>query len=499
MRVLAVFAPSQDEKDRFFSTTPTSLGWALAPLVAEIDRGDLPGVEYCSKIYDPLRVRPGIWEEFRALLQTEQPDILLISSTYDSHYSAIRLARIAKLFNPEMLVVYGGPHVDEVTSQQVIAAMPHIYPFNETNCPFDILISGNGELVLLWLVREFSSWRGSGFVKHLGTQEARMSSACIPGNFEIHAKTDGVRVQVISSSGLPLDLSQLPLMPRKLFGSDMDLYGFSCFREVRDDGAVVLLPSTSTMLHRGCRNFCIFCSERGGYQSRQLDHISCELDELVKAGIRGVFFDDSTFGDHENFDELLACLRAFPLQYGSLNRFDALSDPHSVERLAESGFVYQYCAIEQFDSVVLKQNAKGQDLETIRRGIGNLTANGIQLGTSLLFGMRGETEDSINTTLDFVTALDMLGVLSCVSMSLYSYHPDTPLTLGTKEGKQMHSQLRFDGEPPHQGEPWNAFEEGLWFHPPWLTAERVDYVHRQAQERFSPRLVRNMRKDGGAL
>lgn len=497
MKLLAVFAPSQDVRDRFFSTTPTSLGWALAPLIAEIDRGGLPRVEYAPRIFDPLRVQPGIWEEYQILLESERPDVLLISGTYDSHFTASRLATMTKRFNQDVLVIYGGPHVDEVANRKVISVMPQTYPFNEVGCPFDILVKGDGELVLLHLIRILGNKKGrQALLEHLDTSEARMSCACIPGTFEVHARTTRGQVQIITGSGLPLNLSGLPFMPRKLFGHDLDLYGFSCFRKQRADGGFDLLPSTSTMLHRGCRSLCIFCSERGGYLARSLDHIAAELDELVKAGIKGVFFDDSTFGDHEGFDELLACLQSFPLQYGSLNRFDTLQDARFVERLAQSGFVYQYCAIEQFDDSVLKASAKGQRTQEIRRGVEHLHASGIQLGTSLLFGLPSETEGGVNATLDFVAEIEKLGILSCVSMSLYSYHPNTPLTLGTREGKQIHSLLRYDREPPNQGEPWNCFEEGQWFHPLWLTAKRASYIHHQAQKRIGSKLVRNMRKDG---
>ncbi|KKT26900.1 MAG: Radical SAM domain protein [Parcubacteria group bacterium GW2011_GWA2_43_9b] len=500
MKLLAVFAPSQDVRDRFFSTMPTSLAWALAPLIAEVDRGNLPEVEYAPKIFDPLRIQPTIWEEYQILLESERPDVLLISSTYDSHFTAIHLATMTRRFNPEVLVIYGGPHVDEVANRKVISVMPQTYPFNETGCPFDILVKGDGELVLLYLIRELGNKKGRQvLLEYLNTSEARMAFTCIPGTFEVHARMMNGEVQVITGTGLPLNLSQLPFMPRKLFGHDLDLYGFSCFREQRANSTFKLLPSTSTMLHRGCRSLCIFCSERGGYLARSLDHIAAELDELVKAGIKGVFFDDSTFGDHEGFDELLACLRSFPLQYGSLNRFDALQDASFVEKLAKGGFVYQYCAIEQFSDSVLKASAKGQRIEEIRRGIENLRASGMQLGTSLLFGFPAETEASVNATLDFVAEVEKLGILSCVSMSLYSYHPNTPLTLGTREGEQMHSLLHYDREPPNQGEPWNCFEEGQWFHPSWLAAERVNYIHHQAQQRIGSKLVRNMRKDGDAF
>lgn len=80
-------------------------------------------------------------------------------------------------------------------------------------------------------------------------------------------------------------------------------------------------------------------------------------------------------------------------------------------------------------------------------------------------------------------------------MSLYSFHPNTPLTLGAKQGKKMQKVLRFDQEPPNQGEPWDCFEEGQWFHPPWVTADRVNYIYRQAEKIIGKKLVRNMRKN----
>lgn len=493
MKILSAFAPSQDLKDRFFSTTPTSLGWALAPLIAEIDAGNIPGLEYSPKVYDPLRVYPGIWEDFSGLLEKEKPDIFLVSSTYDSHASAIRLASLVKRFNPEALVIYGGPHVDEVANRDVISVMPHIYPFNEPDCPFDILIKGDGEMILLGIVKEAVRTKSmKGLIKYLTSGDADASLASTPGTFEVHIQPGNI----ISGSGRLINLSQLPFIPRKIFGHELDLYGFSCFREEDASGKVILLPSVSTMLHRGCRNFCIFCSERGGYLARSLDHISAELDGLVKAGIKGVFFDDSTFGDHENMDDLLACLRSFPLKYGSMNRFDVLAKPEFVEKLANSGFVYQYCAIEQFDGAVLRQNGKSQGLEMIRKGVANLGANGIHLGTSLLFGLKGETEDSIKATLDFVAAIDKFGLLDCVSMSLCSYHPGTPLVLGTKDGRAMHKSLQYNCVPPHSGFPWDCFEEGLWYHPSWVKEDSVAKILGRANDLFNNRLVRNMRKDG---
>lgn len=500
MKIIAAFAPSQDVRDRFFSTTPTSLGWALAPLISAIDAGLIEGVEYVSKIYDPLRVYPGIWNDCRTLFEDERPDILLLSSTYDSHNSARIIAATARRVNPDILIIYGGPHVNEVASPKVVAAMPQIYPFNENGNPFDILIRGNAELVLVQLVQECARLGAAAILpRFLTTLEARQRFASVPGRFEIHVSGRGLDRTIIASSGIVLDLSSLPVMPRKMFGNNLDLYGFSCFRSSDGNGRGKLLPSVSTLLHRGCKSYCIFCSERGNYEERDLDHIAAELDGLVRDGIKGVFFDDSTLGDHEGFDEILMVLKSFPLQYGSLNRFDELSDPKRVELLAESGFVYQYCSVEQFDDVVLKSSAKGQRIDQIRMGVDNLERSGIRLGTSLLFGLPSETISSIDRTIDFISSVDDRGILDCLSTSLYSFHPNTPLTLGTNEGKQMHPILKYDCEPPNLGSPWDSFEEGQWYHPSWVTLDRVVFVEERVQHRLGHRMVRNMRKDGVSL
>lgn len=500
-QVDAVLAPAQDDKDRFFSTMATSIAYAIGPLVQRIDNGKLMNITYAEKIFDPLHLSDDARGEFDTILKNGgDRQVVLFSSTYDSHNNSRRLAAQAKTHNPDILTVYGGPHVNEVAKPKVIEAMPQVYPFNEPNNDIDIIVQGPGEEVIPVIV-EAHDGNGSPMdtIEYLLSDAGRQRLSELPGNSQVHVRDGEGKVHVLKTKSTPLDLSRYPTMPRKLFGNVFDRYGFSCFYEKGKDGKHRLLPSTSTMLHRGCLGRCIFCSEATTFNQRTLEHIGTELTQLKDGGFEGVFFDDSTISDHKDWPDLLKLLKKVGLQYGSLNRLDKLQDPEYVRALRAAGFVYQYCSFEQVADEVLKANGKGQNVEKIERGVKNLHDNGIELGVSLLFGIPGETMDSIKRTIDFTAEQVGNGPVVAVSMSLASFHPGTPHTLRTPEGKKMHQTMRFDCTPPNSGEPWNHFEEGQWFHPSVLTEERVRFIFNYANDKLGNVLVRNMTKDGSRI
>lgn len=493
MKLAAAFAPSQDVRDRFFSTTPTSLGWALAPVISDINDGVLADWSYAASILDPLRVGRDTEALVASYLEEERPDVLLLSSTYDSHNEAIKIARRARELTPDVLIIYGGPHVDEVASPRVMELLPQTFPLNEVASPFDVLVAGDGEMLLGALLREFGT---------LGSRRAFLAAliervpagiAAASGGWRLFTRDGGMVPLAIGTS--PLLLEGLPSMPRHLFANDMDLYGFSCFYREGDDGTRTLLPSTSTLLHRGCRARCTFCSERGGYNERGVRDIEAELSILDSAGYRGLFFDDSTLSD-QDIALVAPILRSHGMQYGSLNRFDKLVERRYVSDLVKAGFVYQYCAIEQLDDDVLKVSAKGQGVEDIRRAANLLRDAGVSLGVSLLFGLPRETRDTILATLDFVAELANDGFLSCVSTSMFSFHPNTPQTLNSAEGRALHDTIRFDQAPPNMGTPWSDFEEGQWWHRPAVTADWAAWIAEEAKARVGNYLVRSMDKLG---
>lgn len=494
-KILIAMAPTSDSADRFFSTMATSVLWAVSDLIKKIDAQELPNLNYHNRLLDPLRLKTNTISNFRKIVNKYMPDFLLISSTYDSHYNAKKLSQIAKKINPNIIIIYGGPHVNEVCKDRVRFKIPHIFPFNEKNNPFDYLIEGDGELALTKLVSDLSFF---GLNKEKYNTHLKQDNAFIilQGNSRIHVN-DESGLYIYTTSRKKMNLNSLPVMPRHLVADNpLDLYGFSCFYEFNKKGQKVLQASTSTLLHRGCKSGCSFCSERGGYNEREVSHIVEEIKLLKSKGIKGVFFDDSTTSDHNSFYEtLLPELKKLDMKYAGLNRFDKILDLNLLNKMKEAGWVYQYCAIENLDDDVLKLSNKRQSVKQMLQGIANLEAVGMSLGVSLLFGLEGETEDSIKRTLDFVAEKVTTGLISCVSMSLLSFHPNTPLTLNSKEGIEIQSKLKFDSIPPYSGEPWTSFEEGRWFHPKNLTLEKVSFIKEYANNVLGDVLVRNIKKN----
>lgn len=492
-------APTSDSANRFFSTMATSILWAASDLIAKIDLEKIPNLTYYNKLFDPLRIDDNTVNDFEILVKQEMPDFLLISSTYDSHNNAKKFSILAKKINPNIIIIYGGPHIKEVCNDNVRLKIPQIYPFNEVSNPFDYLIEGDGELVLTKLVSDLVKYNLDKIYYNDTLKRGTVIKA-ISGNSRLHVFEKNSS-SIYSTNKKSLNLNELPFMPRHLvYQNSLDLYGFNCFYEKGKSGQKILLPSTSTLLHRGCKSGCSFCSERGGYNERNATHIINEIQELKSQGIKGIFFDDSTTGDHNYFEEtILPELKKMNLQFAGLNRFDKLLDLKLVEKMRDSGWVYQYCAIEHLDDNVLKLSNKRQGIKQMLQAIYNLERTGMSLGISLLFGLEGETNDSIKRTLDFVAEKVATGLISCVSMSLLSYHPNTPLTLNTKEGTDIQKKMKFDSDPPFNGQPWTSFEEGRWFHPTNLTLEKVIFIKEYANEVMGRTLARNMQKNGNSL
>ncbi|MBD3311044.1 MAG: radical SAM protein [Candidatus Magasanikbacteria bacterium] len=85
-----------------------------------------------------------VWEEFSKILADFKPNIVGISALTVKLASAIKLASITKSYNQKIIVVLGGEHVT-------------VRPKDALHKNVDYIISGEGELALLKLVRELEN------------------------------------------------------------------------------------------------------------------------------------------------------------------------------------------------------------------------------------------------------------------------------------------------------------------------------------------------------
>jgi B12-binding domain/radical SAM domain protein of rhizo-twelve system len=96
---------------------------------------------------------------------------------------------------------------------------------------------------------------------------------------------------------------------------------------------------------RGCPFTCTFCAKtthRDRYRRRSVDTVAQELDGLIAAGVRYVYFVDEIFLPQ---DDLLAALAARPVQFGIQTRID-LWPLETLDRLGAAGCVSIEAGVE---------------------------------------------------------------------------------------------------------------------------------------------------------
>jgi hypothetical protein len=221
--------------------------------------------------------------------------------------------------------------------------------------------------------------------------------------------------------------------------------------------------------------------------------------EYVGYGAEALFFDDSvfwsgSFADATEFCAQLSELRQadgtspierFPqflrtgddvrrmraLQWGAQYTVDALVALHTVEesssllsRMREAGCTYIYIGIESMSAQVmagihknLRRDKHRSWADKVREATRLVTSQGIRVGTSVLFGLEGETRESIDETISGVGTLIDDGLIHLASPNILTYHPATPIT-------RKHSMCeKLDYHSPHVSnrEPYIYFEEAF--------------------------------------
>jgi radical SAM superfamily enzyme YgiQ (UPF0313 family) len=119
--------------------------------------------------------------------------------------------------------------------------------------------------------------------------------------------------------------------------------------------------------------------------------------------------------------------------------------------------------------------------ERVRTALGLAREAGISVGSSILFGLDGETNETIAETISKVEELLAEDLLSIASPNILTYHPNTEITAlhAMKEKLDYHS-LGLENRPPYL-----YFEEAF---PSVvsrnLTEEQVWLIHEQATQRW---------------
>jgi anaerobic magnesium-protoporphyrin IX monomethyl ester cyclase len=317
------------------------------PCLAASIRTRLPQMEV--KIIDcpPLKIG---WKTLGKILQEENPDIVGAGEEALYHHEAVRLFKLAKEINPEVITIAGGHFFSWMVD----------YSFK--NSPIDIIVRFEGEETVVELIQALDN---------------KTSLSKVKG---VAFKNNG---QIIKTSLRPLieDLDSLPLPAFDL----MPMGKYSPFG--------YLWPQSATLEHsRGCIDRCNFCSlwtfwgrhistdiEKGelevmpSYRSKSVERTLEEVDIVYqKYNRRYIIWADPTFNIDpkwtDEFCEGLLRRNYKDLYWWAFLRADYLLRDERLgilEKMVRAGLVHPLIGVERActeDLRKIKKSSYTQDL-----------------------------------------------------------------------------------------------------------------------------------------
>jgi radical SAM superfamily enzyme YgiQ (UPF0313 family) len=193
-------------------------------------------------------------------------------------------------------------------------------------------------------------------------------------------------------------------------------------------------PFSTMLASTGCPYHCYYCTDRHApYLTRSVENVVAEMEECTAThGIREIAFLDPTFTARESWTlELCRALidKQLDLTFTIRTRPDNLTR-EMVQLLAEAGCVRVSLGIESCDMNVLAASGRQMTVEAIRQSVEWLRDAGIMAFGFFMVGNKGETHDSLRTTLAEIKRLPLHFAQFFITMPL--------LNSGIHEASKQH-------------------------------------------------------------
>ena len=345
----------------------------LLSLAAWVDRHG-----HSSAIHDCYAF-PGENERIYDYIQNEQPDFLGISTTTSSFPDGERIARKAKEIKPDIKIVFGGVHISALR-EKILQDYPVI----------DYAVVGEGELPLLELMN--------------GDDPAEIGGLIYREGSEVVFK--GFRKKLAVMDELPFPAYE------KLKGYP-EAYQLPIFSYPK-------APNTTIITSRGCPYTCSYCDRsvfRRSYRSNSPQYMVDLLRYLQeKFNIKHVNIYDDTFTlQRQRVMEFceLKIKSGLKTTFNCAGRAEQM-DEEMLAMMKKAGCWMISLGIETGDPELLKRHRSylprdkvENPLEDIRKKIKLIKKAGIRVKGLFMLGLPGETETSIQKSMDYVFSLPL--------------------------------------------------------------------------------------------
>lgn len=345
-----------------------------------------------------------VWQEIRNTLLMFKPDMVGVSVMTNLYGTAIKVSVLSKEFNPNIKIVWGGPH-PTIQSNEVLQ-----------NDFVNFVIRGEGELTLVELchalvngANTFSQIKGLSYKK----------------NGEIVHNQP--RELISNLDELPPPAKDLSLYPKLYSPAHMG----------------------DMITSRGCPFKCAFCSAQNIW-GRKVRFISVEKtineirDVCEKYNTKDFFFWDDTFTvDRQRTLELCQKLidERLNISWGCTTRVDAV-DNELLKMMKRAGCNIIDFGIESGSERMLKLIKKNITLEQITKAVRLARRHKIDLRFFFMIGFPEETKEDIKQTKDLIRALNSRIII----FSIFTPHP----------GSELYNQVVESGLLPRNPD-WSQF------------------------------------------
>lgn len=511
---------------------------------------NVPLLNTDQTVFDPRVWNNKISRYFSdVVLEQVRPKVVLISAVSPAHRYALQIARSVRAKLPDCIIILGGRHADETVHYDDETQQLRLQPSGllakiqeqvvEENI-VDFLVAGQGYHALDLLMKSIS------LAMDVQTRTVDMENVLdvianypplfgtLPGRSLIVALRPDA-FHVFPLRGPNLDLSTLP-SPYKAFAIRARFPIFEI------DNRVAL--TAHMMVTNSCPYHCFFCSEGstivGGFLFfKDVDGIQKAIERVVEYicyGAEAIFFDDSVFWGgniarivhfcrewarlreqverlHEEEIELFGYRvnrqQILDFSWGAQLTADFLASRREEQAytalyaMRDARCTYIYIGIESMSEGVMQHVHKNVNRtepweDRVRRALGMARSVGLRVGSSVLFGLDGETQETIMDTINKVEELLAEDLLMIASPNILTYHPNTEIThLHQMEEKLDYISPNIDNRPPYV-----FFEEAF---PAVisrnLSEQDIWYIHEQTKLRWgtkrntNPMLPVTLRED----
>lgn len=310
------------------------------------------------------------------------PDAVGVSCMFTSYFKdAHNVARIAKEYNKDILVVLGGAHAS--TFPEIVMKDANV----------DAVVIGEGENTIRELLKRHQDKKGFEGVQGIAHR--------INGQIKKEAPRDFIQ-----------NLDEIPFPAWELLGEDLK----TIKDENRDNKFLIRKPVGHLLTSRGCPNECYFCSVKltwsRRWRGRSAKNIVDEIEFLKdKYGYKEFHFvdDNSSVSKtrmHEICHELVKRKLNIKLATPTGIAINTL-DKEILTKMKKAGF-YRLCfGLESGSPETQKIIKKRINLEKAKKVISEANKLGFWTSGTFIIGFPHEKKEDIRKTIDFIKASDM--------------------------------------------------------------------------------------------